>query len=276
MNQVTLQTKIHYYCFDISNEDERIAYSSLKAELKHTPGRGHWHNARSVYDSHKHGDTEAVELETKCLFGNQWNTADNRLFDWCERYVDNRTIKTGHYLDITDEMREVRRNTHKCGYCGNFEPAAKGHVFCPECIGSEYLKEQELHLLRMRPVDTPFKDERPLLTKAEAEHLTPLYVEAQIHGNTSRDKQRIRGQREKLQRDHDHAIESAETEFTAFTWLMDRGIKTGNCIFYKHTGRFSFGWRKELHGAELSALQDVLCEFPFDYDLKTTGKEKAV
>jgi hypothetical protein len=283
-----MQTTIHYYSFNIENDTERKAYAELRAELKHTPGRGHWMHCHGTSGDHKHkhGDSEEITLETKCLFENQWNTAEphnQRVFDWYEGVFPNTRIKAGHYLEITDDMREIRRNTHKCGYCGNFEPAPKGYVFCPKCLGSEYLKESELHLTRMRPVDTPFRENRAPLTEAEAAHLAPLYVEAQIHGTTTRDKARIKKQRADLEQELKDSIHQANMKYHGFLWLMNHGIKTGNCIYYSHTDRFCFGWRKVLAGAELSALQDALCEFPYDYDLTTTvndcyrygGAEKA-
>src|SRR5574342_721932 len=147
-------------------------------------------------------------------------------------------------------MRDIRRNTHKCGYCGKQEPAQKGYVFCPHCIGSAYLKSSELHLLRMMPVE--FEGNRAPLTEAEQAHLLPLYKEAQLHGN-----------------ERDKAIYIAETEFKGFTWLMDHGIKTDNCIYYSHTDRFSFGWRNPVDAEFLSELLDVVSEFPFAYEIKT-------
>ena len=49
---------------------------------------------------------------------------------------------------------------------------------------------------------------------------------------------------------------------------MDHGVSIDNCIYYSHTGRFGFGWREPVGQAVYSALVDVLCEFPFDYDIK--------
>lgn len=41
-----------------------------------------------------------------------------------------------------------------------------------------------------------------------------------------------------------------------------------NAIYYTHTQRWGFGWRKPLDAAAHSALLDVISEFPGDYDIK--------
>ena len=52
-------------------------------------------------------------------------------------------------------------------------------------------------------------------------------------------------------------------------WLLDHGVSVENVIFYDHTGRFCFGWKdRGVSPAVASALRDVLCEFPFDYDIQ--------
>jgi len=281
-----METTIAYYNFDLDNAEEAMAWAALKRELKTTPGRGHIMNAfggdNSKVRMHKSNycdgkrippnieiETEEIELECECLFENQWNTPTRRVFDWWLEYLqDNNNIRRGHYLEITDEMREIRRNTHKCGYCGKMEPAAKGYTFCPHCIDSEYLEESQLRLTRMMPVDTPFETVLPDLADAERDHLLPLYKEAQIHGATARGKERIRKQRCDTKHRRDTAIENATTEHDGIMWLLDNGVNTNNVIFYSHTGRFGFGWRKPIDDELYSSLVDVLCEFPFDYDIK--------
>lgn len=261
-----MKTTIHYYRFDISDPKQADACNALHAELRATPGRGSFMNALC----HEYNDgagSEEVTLETKHLFDNQWNTPERRVFDWYEAIFPNRSIKQGHYLDITPEMREIRRNTNKCGFCGAQEPAQKGYVFCPHCIDSEYLKEEDLHLTRMVPVDEQRKARAPL-SEAERAHLMPLYVKAQTEGATTRGKARLKKQRADLLRKRNTAIENANTEYNGLIWLMDHGISINNVIYYSHTGRFGFGWRKPIGDAEYSRLVDLLCEFPFDYDIK--------
>jgi hypothetical protein len=51
-------------------------------------------------------------------------------------------------------------------------------------------------------------------------------------------------------------------------WMIEHGIDIGNAIYYSHTGRWCFGWYKELAPETISALLEVLTKFPFDYDIK--------
>lgn len=272
-----MQTIIHSYHFDVRNAADKAAYKDLCAKLKAQKLKRFctWGNG-SHYMPDIDGRT--ITLETESLFDNQWNTAPIdgvsesglRVFDWAEDYPINfnKSIKRGHYLEQTAEMREVRRNTCKCGYCGKQEPAAKGYVFCPHCLDSEYLKESDLRLTRMVPVRDTNKPRAPL-TEAEKAHLLPLYRDAQINGSTARGKARIAKKRADVQREYQQTIAQAAEKRDAATWIMDNapGLLE-NWIYYTHTGRHCFGWRKPLDECLLSDLLEKVSEFPFSYDIK--------
>lgn len=274
-----IKTVLTSYWFDTSKPEDAAAYKELSESLT---ARGSkcfetWGGSEH-YLGEKFKAGIPVELETSSIFDNQWNTApiegvsDSglRVFDWAQDYPINfrKGIKRGHYLDLTDEMTAIRRDTHKCGYCGHYEHVSAGVEFCPACIGSEYLKPSDLYLTRMRAVADDSKERKPL-TDAERAMLLPKYKEAQLHGNTERDKKRIAAKRESIKADRDKAIKKAETEFAGLTWLMDHGIKTDNVIYYSHTDRWCFGWRDNGLAPELvDALLDVVSEFPFAYDIK--------
>ena len=262
-----IKTTLHAYWFDTRKPDDAKAFSDLRSRLVKTNGDCFetW-GGNSHYCPNLAGP---IELETDHLFDNQWNSTTHRVFDWAQDHpIDfDKRIKRGHYLDITDEMRELRRNRMACGYCGKQEPAQKGNVFCPHCIGSQYLKESELYLLRMRPVSDGRRERAPL-TPAELAHLLPIYRDAQIYGNTERDKARITKERADLTKDRDDTIHNANIKHDGFLWFMDRGIRTDNLIFYTHAGRFSWGWKTPVSADFLSHLLDVITEFPFPYDIK--------
>ena len=263
----SIKTTLHAYWFDTRKPNDAKAFSKLHSRLIRTNGKCFetW-GGNSHYCPKLDGP---IELETEHLFDNQWNSTTHRVFDWAQDHpIDfDKRIKRGHYLDITNEMRELRRNRMACGYCGKQEPAQKGNVFCPHCIGSQYLKESELYMLRMRPVSDGHKERAPL-TPAESAHLVPLYRDAQIHGNTERDKTRIAKERADLTKNRDDTIRNANMKHDGFLWFMNRGIRTDNMIFYTHTGRFSWGWRTPVSADLLSHLLDVVTEFPFPYDVK--------
>lgn len=278
----TIKTVIRAYRFDIRNKEEKAAWLALRDSLKAQGlrlmeshgGASHWLNG---YDG------VSVDLETAHLFDNQWNTAPIpgksetglRVFDWALDYKPNGSpdIKRGHYLEQTEEMRQVRADRIACGYCGKQAPASSGLKFCPHCIGSEYLKSSDLHLTRMRGVT--FAGSRAPLTPEELAERLPLCRDAQINGNTERDKKRIAAKRADIESKYRKAVDNATTERDGFTWLMDRGINTADVIYYSHTGRFGFGWRGQGVDAELlSPLLDVISEFPFPYDITCADGRK--
>lgn len=283
---MSLQTKIYTYYFNIEKPKEREAYRELCERLT---AQGLKVFASLSLDQlknhsnpfHKYSG-ETVILETEHLFNNQWNTgpfagSDKgwRVFDWAEDIFPNRRIKAGHYLEQTPEMKEIRRNTGKCRYCGKQEPLAKGYVFCPHCLDSEYLTEKDLNLTRMKAIDD--ESDCSELTQAEREHLLPLYREAQLHGSTERGNARIKKEREDIERKYQKETRTAKAEHDGLLWLLDHGVKIFNVIYYNHTEKFCFGWRKPLEPELKSHLLDLLCEFPFDYELRaqdrTTTKE---
>lgn len=272
-----MKTTIRAFYFDLKNPADRAAWEKLRASLKDGPREMESHGGASYWFNTLPAEGAEIELETKHIFDNQWNTTadspvlpNHRVFDFAFDYKpdNNPNIRRGHYLVQTEEMREIRRNIHKCGYCGAHERAAKGYVFCPHCIDSEYLKESNLHLTRMRPAGEDFGTKREPLSDAERAYLLPLYRDAQLHGSTERGKKRIVKARADLHADYEKAIREAKTKRDGFLWLMDRGIKTDNCIYYSHTDRFSFGWRQPVDEALKSALLDIMSEFPFRYEIK--------
>lgn len=272
-----MKAKLVSYRFDLTVQEESAAYEALSARLKKTNGECFcaWGGKGSHYLTFAQDGVD-VDLETEHLFSDQWNTApidgvsDNglRVFDWAEDYpIDFRkTLKRGHYLVITDEMREIRRNTHECGYCRKQEPAQKGYVFCPHCLSSEYLTKDLLFLLRMKSVDD--KSNRAPLSDAESAHLLPLWKDAQLFGNTERAKARTAKMRQQIETDYKKAVSKAETEYKGFSWLMDQGLSVDNIIYYSHANTFCFGWRQPIGAELLSAILDVISGFPFSYEIK--------
>lgn len=268
-----MKTIIHAYRFDILTPEGKAGYSELCERMKQAGikcfethgGASHW--MQSI-------NGQELTLDIKHVFDNQWNTepfgeskSGLRVFDWAQDYRPNgsATIKRGHYLDITEEMRELRKDIHACGYCG-FQCSAKDATpFCPRCIGSEYLKVSDLPLTRMKRVSS--KSNRAPLTEQELAERLPLYKSAQMFGNTERDKKRIAAKRADILKKRDSTIKNANMEFDGQTWLMDRGI-TADPIFYNHTGRFGFGWRAPVDPALIDDLRESLKDFPFPYDIK--------
>lgn len=265
----TITTTLHAYYFDISDLNEREQYEALVARLEAQGMKCTEFLALPSSSSYcryvEHLDGKEVQLETRHLFDNQWNTACGlRVFDWVQGIYPNKNIKSGHYLVQTDEMRELRRNTHGCGYCGHQERAERGSVFCTACLGSGYLKSGDLHLLRMVSVEQD-RPERPELTEAERAHLMPLYIEAQ-RARALADAEVIRAE---LHKNFKKAVHIATVKRDASLWVFDNVPNLlPNMIYYSHIETFCFGWRTPLTDAEVSQLLDVISEFPFPYEIK--------
>lgn len=271
-----MKTIIHQYSFNIRNESEKAQYNQLKADLK-ALGLECFesHGADSHYS--KSLDGQELTLEAEHLFSNQWNTAPVagisdiglRVFDWAQDYrpYGNASLKRGHWLEQTPEMAQARNSRLACGYTGKqITDSNSAPTFNLDTLGSEYLEEKDLHLIRFWPITA--KADRPALTQSELDYLLPLYREAQMFGRTERDKERIAQQRAKIASKRNDAIEGANTEFEGFTWLMNRGIKTDNVIYYHHTAKFSVGWRNPLSNDVADELETALKGFPFPIEFK--------
>lgn len=277
----TINTTLHRFNFDTRNPAEKAAWEALRSSLKDGPRKMESHGGGSHYPTFKgeyrDAQSVAVTLETGHLFDNQWNTGADcealpncRVFDFAFDYnpSGNPYLKRGHWIEQTDAMRELRRDTMSCGYCGKQEHAQKNHVFCPHCLGSEYLTEKELGLLRMLPVSESFDKRSSELSEAELAHLVPLWRDAQINGNTERDKSRIAKARADVAKEYERVVRKATIERDGKTWLMDRGINTANIIFYNHSGRWSWGWRTKVNTALLPDVSAKLAGFPFHIDIE--------
>lgn len=280
---MNLITTLHHYCIDTSTHDGAEAWRKLRDTLepKHGALKMHSHSGGNQPLTHRN-ESKQVILETKFLFRNQWNEADTetrkgrRLFDWYQEYrLHSKHWAQGHYLDITQEMEHARRTVLKCGYCGAHYPDGAQYFHCDKCLGSEYLKPDDLRLTRLRPIvetDNKF----PPFSDSERAEIVPRYEIAQGLGKTDREQKALSHNRRKIAALVPEAeakgrglIEAAKTEAAAHTWLLDHGQNiVDNVIFYTHTQRFCFGWRRGLSKDEKSKLLDVLCEFPFDYDIK--------
>lgn len=279
-----MKTILHIKTYHLRNEGDAREYRELNDKLSGMGLERMEFGRVSGGDGFKCDlfklDGKEVELETEFLFDNQWNTAPVeglsetgfRVFDWSDSHiwgVDK--VRTVQWLEQTDEMRAIRADRHKCGYCANMVPKAEvpADGFCNKCLDSEYLKRDDLHLLRMLPVSS--KDRRQPLSEAEEAALVPVYIGAQVHGNTERGIKRAAKRRQEALDKHKKAVENAEVELNGTMWLLDN-LPQADPIYYTHTGRWGFGWRNPLDKGVASQLREILDRkvnpFPFAYDIK--------
>lgn len=283
-----MKTKLHTYSFNLSVIPEHQAYTLLKERImreSHRRDRINFVTSRGELCALDHltklGDVDGittyeVELDVKHLFDNRWNTATTegltgyRVFDWVE-YFDsyNRNRIWGHWLEVTDEMVEVRQKTLVCGYCAtHYGEVHESHLpvdetapgFCKECLGSPYLKEDELYMLRLLPADRKNGHREPL-TDDERALLMPRYLDAQLHGQEARRLEKVTKQRDRLA--SQRALD--EMKFDGMTRLLDAGIDIENVIFHDHHPVFKFGWRSELSPSVAEAMQAKLAEIKFPH-----------
>src|SRR4030095_5865747 len=276
----TIKTKLHHYFFNIDKGSEREAYEELRRQLE-VSHVGKFFNVRSTrpLTVDFNNKTEEVELDPSFLFNNQWNEIGKgrRLFDWYEEIFDNRHTKAGHWLENTPEMEAIRQ-TLTCGYCGKYVNASEPHKWhCEKCLGSEYLKEKDLGLLRLFPVSNSIKNKIFNMTEEERAEILPAYKEAQGLGKISREKAAASKNRKKVaalipkaEEKGRELLESAKVQTEALTWLLDHELNfIDNVIYYDHTKRFCFGWLRPLAHEERSKLLAVIPEFPFEYEFTT-------
>lgn len=281
-----MKTIYHSFDFDTHKKEGRDAWAAFVAarEADGIKKEGHGlHRMKSLGSGsycRPELDGREIELETKFLFANQWNTAPIegisekglRVFDWAQDYLpNNKWLKRGHWLEQTDEMRAARARRWACGYTGKQIDVGDLPTvpdFNLDALESQYLQESELHLIRFHPIMS--EEDRAPLTEAERAYLLPLYREAQTYGRTERGKARAAKKRTEIDHKRDVAIDNANTEWKGFDFLLRHGVNTDNAIFYNHTGRFCFGWRKPLSAGEKAALLEAIgSEFPVDYDIKS-------
>lgn len=274
-----MKTILKSYRLYIDNASEREEYERIVAKMraenvKCCRALGSKADDYFCYGFAAHG--AEIELDTGHVFNNQWNTAPIegvtatglRVFDWAEHAAEaagmSRYYKSGHYLEITPEMRKVRAERGQCGYCGK-QYKTPHAVFCGTCIGSEYLDAAMLKKGATRIYPITSGGEWRALTPEEEEALVPAWREAQIHGRTDRDKKRITAERARLTREYEAKQRTAEMEYNGMIWLMDRGINTANFIFYKHQETFSLGWRNTIAPEMRDEWSALLREFPYPW-----------
>lgn len=262
----TISTVLHYYRFDLSDvkqKEKYIEHCNRLRGLGLTMFDSISPNHSSFYSQLiKPLDNTTVQLETKFLFDNQWNTAPTktsdkglRVFDWAEAIYPNRSIKEGMWLEPTSEMEEIRKNTCKCGYCGKnyYKPYQE---WCTACLGSEYLTVNELHLLQLQPIKG---SKKPKMVVDQELH--EQYHQIQKIERVKRLEKRKKDFLESKRRE----MESHQFEYEVFKVLVDAGLNFENIIYYSHSNEFCFGWRTPLTKDEQSKISETLNSINFKH-----------
>lgn len=256
-----MKVKVKKYYYDLSIEKEAEAYQALQEKMK---ARG-TKLFDCIYPREKSEQIEGeFELEENFIFNNQCNAGDYRVFDWYGDIHPNRKIKDGYYIESGpgfDYLQNLRRTTKVCGYCGKQYPKATKHQqWCEKCLGSQYLKENELQLLKLKHIAS--NGERK--TELPPDWLVEKYQNTQRAARTAR----LEAKKIRKLTDCQKQIEAAKIEYEGFKQIIEAGLPFDNCIYYNHSGRFCFGWRTPLTEAEKIEIGNKLKKFTFEYDMK--------
>ena len=286
---MTMKTKLHAYHYNCGVIPQSQAYLKLRDARMKTESRrddrvkfvstakdrsGCVFSHLNWLYSDANTSTYEVDISAEHLFDDQWNTASTddhsgyRVFDWVEYYdPHNKSVIWGHWLEVTDEMVAARQETKVCRYCwAMYGVKHAAHlpgnpVFCEQCLGSPYLKETDLRLLRLVNVDKKHHGKVSDLTQEESEWLKPRYIEAQLRGSEERRKAKMAEQRARLEKER----ELDEMKHDGMKRLLDADLDLTNVIFYSHYPLFKFGWRDKLSPSVAAAIAEKLQEIGFPY-----------
>ncbi len=131
----TIEADIITYRLNMDLEEDRTIYSDIKQTLKEMGTKlwqvHHFQGGSTIYLVKRFKDPEQetqykgymkedkIKLSTNHMFDNQWTEPDGpRICDSHEVEYPNSSIKEGYFIKITDEIRDLRHNRLKCGYCG--------------------------------------------------------------------------------------------------------------------------------------------------------------
>lgn len=258
---------VNYYYFDTTNAEHKAAYNQMCERLKAAGLRKFDSLSGSTTDDFYKKyiipfDGQPVEMDLQYIFNNQWNTGPiaggngARLMDWAECIFPNKAIKRGYSLTLSPELIAARENRCKCGYCGKQYDKATAPQYCDNCIGSEYLKAEDLHLLQVGPI----LEEKTRRAGSVPAEMVVEYEEAQRVARAARLEKRHAAE---LQRIEDKK-RAADIEYRTMKKLIEHGAPVDNLIYYGHRGVFTYGWREKLPAAAAEKLLDKVCKIQFE------------
>jgi len=264
-----IKTTISFYEFDTSIKDQKISYENMLKRIKGSNFAPFTCNLdlKKLKSMERQFINGVIELETKYLFSDQWNTSSLRVFDWLEMEV-NKSIKIGYYLDITPEMESIRGKIHKCGYCGEHY---QNPGICIKCIASEHICEADYPLLALQSISDTFQPRR-LLLEDELQQLRELRKKHNIQvKKDAPEKARLARKTYYLKKMEkiDEEIAGKKIEKLGFTWLFENNIESKNCMYYPHTSVFCIGWETPVSKSKKADIESKTKLFPFTLQIKT-------
>lgn len=117
-----ITTQLRTYRYDISNDEQAIAYHKETRELEYAGIKPDVMKTASVPQSEAFNEIRALKdsdvfLHKDSFKNGKWlsvvegtHDAKNSLSNWGEKELINTNIKTGYYLEQTDSMKQIRRS----------------------------------------------------------------------------------------------------------------------------------------------------------------------
>jgi hypothetical protein len=260
-----------YYRFNLDKPEEAEAYKNLSfpkckvwTMYYYSPSTKKQRDFGASLK--KLGERKTIDLETKHLFSNQWNTTEEyenlRIHRWAEWDYPNRDIKEGYFIEITEELQHLLDNTLACEYCSHQEPKTVSNpTYCPSCVGSEYLSEDLLPLTKLQPVSSKKKRDsfdKDLYLKEHGDKLTKVLTDRKAK------------KRDDLIEKYESKAALNKFQFETQLLLLDNEvIDLNNVIYYDHRKMWTFGWYTKLTDEEKVTLAQKLSSinFPHQYEI---------
>lgn len=250
-----IKVKLNKYHLDVTDSDDAKTYSSIQKEAL---GLGYklFDFIAMGIESKLDDMPEDQTIETNFLFQDQYNTVEGfRIHDWSETIYHNKSIKKGYYLtgDI-DLLKTAKDNQYACGYCGaRYNGAATPH-FCNKCLDSEYLTEDNFHLLRLLPISST--EDRPQLSDIESIPIKTAFLEGRKKFKLKQ-LERLKAKANKVLDDANKQCARVVYEAKAKAAFYTIGYDPSNLIYYDHTNEWCLGWRNPISEDEKSEFLEA-------------------
>jgi len=220
----------------------------------------------------EHGEQRIVHLSTKHSFNNQYNTTEDspnfpntRVFDRFEKvFPDNRSLKIGYYLEITPEIQFFKDNEFRCGYCGKSYWMPGKQIFCESCLGSVYLKEEELYLLRLKALSDFSK--RPKIRAGTFDWLYEIYLASQNRTSEKMLLKKIEQHKEDVRREEEYAL----FKTNVLNWFLENKFPFREFHIWRGMVYFGGSSVQRLSDSEKEKIKGFLLDwnFPYPYEIK--------
>ena len=253
----------------------RAAFAALPSDLLAGSARvvyyvGHWQPSGA--------DAESARQVPGPSSGATWKYSDYADQVLRDRLgVRARGPGTGAHLEIHEGVLRVCYSARDLWTWAEVAPATEdGRTFAEHAAESVQLAAREAFergrrrshrraaaaIERLRADRSGFPGEWSALMDTERYHVEESEI---VRVVPPRD---IEQERRKVDAHTEAKIAALNAERSGLLWLLDHGCEIENVIYYSHTRRFCVGWRHALTPAAISTWLDVLCEFPYGYDIK--------